>query len=209
MPRSLFDAPPRKKGKVFKKVDDVDFKQEPATKDYVTVMDSLFKIESIYATEDSSYRNIRKATQEQIDNKDFKIIKKYNPNIDLYGELTKKDKDSNFFIINKRLAIGMPLQAFSLSHLSINKEDAMDYWYGKTQKLAAKNGGFPKWIYTSTKSNNKKKVASLSKSVAFAKDFYIDQNQITENDFHLAMEFCSKEMNLYLKQLAKFLKELK
>ena len=75
----------------------------------------------------------------------FNLIKKIFEDPKGYKEATKIDKRKNFFMINRRFAIGHPMQANALNALKINQESAVDVW----QKFMSKQyNKTPYWMYT-------------------------------------------------------------
>lgn len=63
-----------------------------------------------------------------------------------YKEVSIIDKRKNFFMINRRLAIGHPLQANALNGLRINQEAAIDVWQ---KYMSTKYSKSPGWMYIS------------------------------------------------------------
>lgn len=129
----------------------------------------------------------------------------YDPNHAQFKKITDKEKQRNFFIINRRLAIKYPIQAFKLSFNGINPIHAINSWYSITKKLAVKYKRKPQWLWL--------KLSKIKKENAFkiterAKEFYIKENQITERDFYLALKFSPTELQDYLKQIENYLKTL-
>jgi hypothetical protein len=89
-----------------------------------------------------------------------------------YAKVSKLDKKRNFFMIQRRLAIGHPLQAHVLNNLKINPDQAVDIW----QRFIIKqyNGKMPGWMFIKGAKKNKeieeKKVNITFKDLAeFAK----------------------------------------
>ncbi len=119
-----------------------------------------------------------------------------------YNTVTRKEKDRNFFMINRRMSIKYPVQAFKLAFNNINKEYAIDCWYMITKRF---NGVKPGWMYTKTE---KEKIQKIKYS-DLAKNFYMKTNEIDEKTFQKALEFEPKKMQDILIKLDKQLKLIK
>ena len=84
-----------------------------------------------------------------------------------YKEVTKFDKKKNFFMINRRLSIGHPVQAHLLNHIKISPEEAVDVW----QRFLLKqyNKKLPSWMFLKgikkVKEAEEKKVNISNKSI--------------------------------------------
>jgi hypothetical protein len=55
-----------------------------------------------------------------------------------FAKITDKEKKDSFFIINRRLAIGFPSQAFKMSKNKINLIYAIDSWFLITKRFKKK-----------------------------------------------------------------------
>ena len=71
-----------------------------------------------------------------------------------YRDLTKGDKRSNFFILQRRFAINFPIQAQLLQHIRINMESVIDWWQRFLRKQYQKT---PYWMYQQGVKRIKKK----------------------------------------------------
>lgn len=120
-----------------------------------------------------------------------------------FAKLSDKDKQRNFFVVNRRLAIKYPLQAFKLSQNGVNPIYAIDSWYMITLPIARKVKRIPKWIYLKLEKGKAQKKLSIKEE---AKDYYIKLNQISEKDFEMALKFKPTEVRDYLKLIEKQLK---
>ena len=119
-----------------------------------------------------------------------------------FDKLTKKDKERNFFIINRRIAINFPLQAFKLALNGINQEYAVDCLYMITKRY---NGCKPAWMYLKTAKEKEKVKLKFSDE---AKNFYLKMNEIDEKVFQKAIEFEPKKMQEILTKIDKQIKIL-
>ena len=86
---------------------------------------------------------------------------------ELYKEVSKSDKKKNFFMINRRLSIGHPVQANLLNHIKISPEEAVDVW----QRFLLKqyNKKLPGWMFLKgikkVKEQEEKKINISNKSI--------------------------------------------
>lgn len=71
-----------------------------------------------------------------------------------YNKLSNKEKDDNYFIINRRLSINYPIQSAYLSQYGICKYAVVDFWRNFITKYNSKP---PYWLYI-TKNNIKNKI---------------------------------------------------
>jgi hypothetical protein len=61
-----------------------------------------------------------------------------------YKEISKGDKRKNFFMVNRRFAIGHPIQAGLLNHIRVNQSAVIDVWQGFMRKTYNKT---PFWMF--------------------------------------------------------------
>ena len=132
--------------------------------------------------------------------------KKFDKTESQFKTITDKDKQRNFFMVNRRLAINYPLQAFKLSQININPIFAINCWYMITLREARKNKTYPKWLWLKTEKEKKQTIIKYSNE---AKDYYIKLNMISETDFDLAIKYKPKEMKEYLDKIDKQIKKQK
>lgn len=123
-----------------------------------------------------------------------------------YEKVTDKEKQRNFFIINRRLAIKFPIQALKLSFNGINPIYAIDSWYQITSKIASKEMKKPKWLWLKINKEKEEKKFKISEEV---KEFYINDNQISDKEFYTALKFNQSEMLTELKKIEKHLELIK
>ena len=129
----------------------------------------------------------------------------FSGNESLYKTVTKKDKERNFFIINRRLSIGYPIQAFKLSAIGIDSESAIDCWWQITKKW---NGRKPRWYFLKTDKEKKELKSVEIKYTDRAKEYYINSNNITVKDFELAIKFEPLKMKKFLDRIETHLKQI-
>jgi hypothetical protein len=134
----------------------------------------------------------------------FDLIKIIFTNPEKYKEITRGEKQKNYFIINRRFAINFPLQANALQHIKINQAAVIDFW----QRFLRKQYKFvPGWIYTKgVKKTQEIKEKKLNVSdnliTEYAKYFQIDRKSILD-----ALEFYPEKMIYELKQFEKILNQ--
>jgi hypothetical protein len=122
-----------------------------------------------------------------------------------YKKVSDKEKQRNFFIVNRRLAIKYPVQACRLSFNGINPMYAVDCWYAITKKLAVAHKRKPQWLWLKLAKAKKEKELKITNR---AKEFYMDANGISEKEFNLALKYEPIKMQDYLKQVENYLKQL-
>jgi hypothetical protein len=130
----------------------------------------------------------------------FDIIKKIFEDPEGYKEASKVEKRKNFFMINRRFAIGHPREANALNALKINQEGAIDVWQKFMRKKYEKTPG---WIYLSgvkkAKEDSEKKINISSETVSeYARRYSYDRKTILDA-LHLFPEEMSKELKTFEK----------
>jgi hypothetical protein len=123
-----------------------------------------------------------------------------------YADLTKGDKRSNFFILQRRFAINFPIQAHLLQHIRINMEATVDWWQRFLRKQYSKT---PYWMFQKgvkfhqEKEENKVKITTetISEYCIF---YQKDPKQIKD-----AIKFYPEEMQKEMIHFQKMMKELK
>lgn len=117
-----------------------------------------------------------------------------------YVNITKGEKRSNFFIIQRRFAIQHPMQASVLNGLRINQEEAIDVWQ---RFLSKKYNKTPFWMYTKgvkkAKEAREKKI-NISTSVIeeYARKYKMDFKSVLD-----ALRIFPGEMQKEIKQFEK------
>ena len=124
-----------------------------------------------------------------------------------YVELTKGDKRSNFFILQRRFAIMFPIQANLLQHIRINQEGVVDWWQ-RYLRIKMKYTKTPGWMYVSgVKKAEEKKEKKLNISndtiIEYCKFYSLDPKQIKD-----AIKFYPEKMCLELKAFQNMQKKL-
>ena len=102
-----------------------------------------------------------------------------------YGELTKTEKSSNYFYVNKRMAIRSPLKANAMNFRGINQEAVVDVWQG----IMSRNfTNVPGWIYTSGKEVKEKKL-NIDETILSE---YLKKYKYSRKDFYGALKINEK-----------------
>jgi len=117
---------------------------------------------------------------------------------DEYANVSKLDKKRNFFMIQRRLAIGHPLQAHVLNNIKINPEQAVDIW--QRFMFRQYKGKLPGWMFIKgvkkVKKNEEKKVNITNKDlIEFAKLNRYDIKSVRD-----AVKFFPKELKKEIDQ---------
>lgn len=109
------------------------------------------------------------------------------------NEYPEQSLKSNYFMINRRLAIQYPCQAQVFNNNKINQVDVIKFW---CDFLNPKNTNtyLPKWIYTpgtvKTKAHNELKKKVSNKQI----DNYCNHYGINKKDVNIAISFFGDEM---------------
>jgi hypothetical protein len=123
-----------------------------------------------------------------------------------YADLTKGDKRSNFFILQRRFAINYPIQANLLQHIRINMEATIDWWQRYLRKTYQRT---PKWMYMEGVKKNKEKEEKKAKISAEAISEYCTFYQKDPKQIKDAIRFYPEDMQKEISGFQKMMKELK
>ncbi len=123
-----------------------------------------------------------------------------------YSDLTKGDKRSNFFILQRRFAINFPIQAHLLQHIRINMEASVDWWQRFLRKQYTKT---PYWMFQKGvkfhQEKEEKKIKITSETISeYCRFYQKDPKQIKD-----AINFYPEEMQKMMNDFQKMMKELK
>ena len=105
-----------------------------------------------------------------------------------WDNITKIEKGKNFFIINRIMSIGYPLQANAFNNTKIDPVPVIDFW---KETLNKKYKATPGWFFTSTEKKSKKEVYLPKEDVInFIKNRYeISNREIMELSKYFTKEF--------------------
>jgi hypothetical protein len=113
-----------------------------------------------------------------------------------YSKLSDKDKENNFFILNRKFSVGKYKQAQFFNSKFIDKASSVDLWY-----LFFKNqNGIPVW-YWRPKNNNKKLKNNLTKT---DKDLLLENTELNNDDIDFLYKYYNDELNYKIKKLKRF-----
>lgn len=113
-----------------------------------------------------------------------------------YSKLSDKDKENNFFILNRKFSVGKYKQAQFFNSKFIDKASAMDIWY-----LFFKNqNGIPFW-YWRPKNKNKKEKNNLSNS---DKNLLLENTELDSDDIDFLFKYYKDNLNYQIKKLKRF-----
>lgn len=133
----------------------------------------------------------------------FELTKIIFENPESYKDVTRGDKRSNFFMINRRFAIQHPMQAHVLNNIRINQEGAVDIWQRFLSKQYKKT---PFWMYTKgVKKAKENKERKINIPTAVIEE-YAKRNMYDLQSVWDSLEFFPDEMKKELKNFEKLMK---
>jgi len=107
-----------------------------------------------------------------------------------YKNISDKDKENSFYIINKKFSLGFPNLASSLNNKNINKATALDIWFNHFRNVYSIPGWY--WMKSPFKKEKKKKISetdtkNLMSEFEISKDEFdfIQKNFEDELDYEL------------------------
>lgn len=121
-----------------------------------------------------------------------------------YKEISKGEKQKNYFLLNRRFAIQFPMQANALQHLKINQSAVIDFWQ---MFLRRQYKYMPNWMYTKgvkKAQEVKEKKLTVNNEVIkeYCKYFKIDPKSVRD-----ALEYYPTDMIRELKDFESILKQ--
>jgi hypothetical protein len=114
-----------------------------------------------------------------------------------YNDISDEDKESSFFMIQKKLAKGKPKNVKMFNNKSVDKCSVVDLWY-----LEYEGKGEPDWYWQ--KSNIQKEKSKPKKYKKEEKDNLMKIYKISEEDFVYLEKYNEKELLDEIKKLRKF-----
>lgn len=130
----------------------------------------------------------------------FDLTKRLFGDIGGYDEVSKGDKKKNFFMVNRRLSIGHPMQAQVLNGLRIDPVAAVDIWRNFLARAYKKT---PYWMYTKgVKKAKEEKERKINIPMAVIED-YAKKNIYDLQTVKDALFMFPKEMEKELKAFEK------
>ena len=113
-----------------------------------------------------------------------------------WKKLTNEDKETNFFIINRKFAVKYLKQAQFFNSKSIDKSSAMDIWY-----LFFRNTkGTPYWYWAKSNAPKKEK-RKISGSDSL---LLMDRFDFDDNDFEFLYKYHLEDLQHELKKIKRF-----
>jgi len=119
-----------------------------------------------------------------------------------WNELTSPDKNRNFFMANRFLAIKYPVQVSLLSHYRINSSAVSDYWHSILVKMFKTQ---PNWIYAKTKKKSVEDKKKNLPSEAMVK-WYCMKYEMSRRDYNDNVTFFGETFLKEITDLEKILK---
>lgn len=121
-----------------------------------------------------------------------------------YRYLTIKEKEDNFFIINRLLSKKFPIFANKLNLKSIDKSLALDMWYlelGNQIKKGNIDNGFFRWFWSKTK---KIKPNTLSDK---DNKYLLEKLRMNQEDLNFLLTYYEEDVKEELKYFKKLDKQ--
>lgn len=118
---------------------------------------------------------------------------------DKYKFVSDEEKETNFFILNRKFAIKYLKQAEFFNNKNVNRPSAIDVWY---QVFYKTTNGTPDWWWK-TKQSVKPKSEFTNIDIKLIKEYY----DLTDNDMKFLIKYNSEKLKLDIKRLKKFKKE--
>lgn len=113
-----------------------------------------------------------------------------------YKFVSDEEKESNFFVLNRKFAFKYLKQAQFFNNKNIDKPSSLDIWY---QVFYKTTNGTPKWWWQ-TKQPAKPKLEFNSKDLKLIKEHY----NITDKDINFLIKFYSEKLKDDIIRLKKF-----
>lgn len=124
-----------------------------------------------------------------------------------YSTLTDKDKNDNFFILNRFLSKRFPEQSIKLNlYKTIDKPLALDIWYIFLRGKADKN--YNTWLWSSNKVNSVNK-DEKTKNLLTKKEYNLFKEHYTVNDIdmNILLNYFSDEIKDEIKYIKNKIKK--
>jgi len=118
---------------------------------------------------------------------------------DKYKYVSDEEKESNFFMLNRKYAIKYLKQAQFFNNKNVDKPSAIDIWY---QVFYKTTNGTPQWWWK-TKQAAKEKSEFINADIKLVKEYY----DITDNDIKFLIKYYNEKLKEDIKRLKKFSKD--
>ncbi len=113
-----------------------------------------------------------------------------------YKFVSDEEKETNFFMLNRKYAIKFLKQAQFFNNKNVNRASAMDIWY---QVFYKTTNGTPQWWWK-TKVEPKPKSEFINTDIKLVKSYY----DITDSDIKFLIKFHPEKLKEDIKRLKKF-----
>ena len=113
-----------------------------------------------------------------------------------YKFVSDEEKETNFFMLNRKYAIKFLKQSQFFNNKNINRASAMDVWY---QIFYKTTNGTPQWWWK-TKVDAKPKSEFINTDIKLVKSHY----DITDSDIKFLIKFQPEKLKEDIKRLKKF-----
>jgi hypothetical protein len=133
---------------------------------------------------------------------DYKnVIKFIFSDKDSYQKLSDEDKENTFFMVNRKLARGLPKYAQYFNQKNTDKASAMDVWFNFFIKK--RTTGIPEWYWTKKKEDNKEKRLLTEEEIKFIMEIY----QIKRKDVEFLENHFKEDLIEEIKKIRKLNKK--
>jgi hypothetical protein len=119
-----------------------------------------------------------------------------------YVKITADDKESNFFIINRKFARMYPKHAQFFNHKNIDKSTALDLWYYFFIKK--RTIGIPDWYWKKSSSKKEKNNIKYNKDEI---EFICKIHDLNLNDLNFLIKYYPDEIEEEINKYKKFHKK--
>jgi len=113
-----------------------------------------------------------------------------------YKFVSDEEKETNFFMLNRKYAIKFLKQAQFFNNKNVNRASAIDIWY---QVFYKTTNGTPSWWWK-TKVEPKPKSDFINTDIKLVKSYY----DITDSDIKFLIKFQPEKLKEDIKRLKKF-----
>ena len=106
------------------------------------------------------------------------------------------ERGKHFFMVNRLMSIGFPVQAAIFNHIKINPAQVVTFWQ---ETLSKRYSRTPNWMYVKTRKEREKKKAEQPISDEVQK-LYCETYKISRRDLDDAMAILGNSMYQELKE---------
>lgn len=114
-----------------------------------------------------------------------------------YQYVSDEEKDSNFFMLNRKFAIKYLKQAQFFNNRNVDKSSAIDIWFRIFKNTTYDT---PSWWWKSKQTKNKPKSEFASSDLKIIKDYY----ELTNADIKFLITYYKDILKDDIKRLKKF-----